>query len=301
MNTPSIALGGMGLEAVRGLPLAIPEEGFDSDLEERIEKARQIFFRTVGRMLTGFQYKGAFTQKDMDYVREQVRSFRLQPLAWSYLEDQRVRDIENCGHAVNYENMVATSIFGMLVARDFGMSESASREIGEGGSLHDIGKRYTPDFILYKGADRKSSGKLTPEEKKIMQLHVTDSVRALDGCGEYRPVIRAAATEHHMCISHNGNPNSKLESYGNKIDPRQPHLSARIIAPGDAVDSMVSGRYYRDSEECKFGNCIEHAISELDRESEISDRNPDGIHFDKRFVSLLKPYLERALHYQRHV
>ena len=295
MNTPSIALGELRLEAVRGLPLAIPEQSLDFDLEGRVERARQIFFKTVDRMMTGFQYKGAFTQRDMEYVRGMSRSFKLQPLAWSYLEDQRLRDIENCGHAVNYENMVATAIFGTLVARDFGMSESASRKIGEGGAQHDFGKRYTPDFILYK------PGKLTPQEKEIMHLHPEDGLRVLDECGESDPVVHACVGDHHLCISHNGNPDSKLESYGNQTDSRQPHLSARIITPGDAVDSMVSGRYYRNPEECKFGGCIEYAISELDRESEISDRNPDGIHFDRRFVALLKPYLERALHSQRYV
>ena len=102
--------------------------------------------------------------------------------------------------------------------------------IRRGCLLHDVGKIGTPVSILDK------VGRLTPEETKIMQEHVTIGRRILEpipGLTESMPIV----LQHHEWINGGGYP---FGLAGEEI-----HLHSRIAAVADCFDALVSDRPYR--------------------------------------------------------
>ncbi len=96
--------------------------------------------------------------------------------------------------------------------------------------LHDIGKIGVPESILNK------PGKLTPEEKGIMDKHPVigaEIVKNLYGF-ELSPVIR----HHHEWYNGNGYPDGLK---GDEIP-----LESRMMSVADAYDAMTSSRPYRE-------------------------------------------------------
>lgn len=102
--------------------------------------------------------------------------------------------------------------------------------IRRGCLLHDVGKIGTPVSILDK------AGKLTEEELKIMQEHVTIGGRILEpvpDLSEAMPIV----LQHHEWVNGGGYPQGLR---GDQIT-----LHARIVAVADCFDALVSDRPYR--------------------------------------------------------
>jgi putative nucleotidyltransferase with HDIG domain len=116
------------------------------------------------------------------------------------------------------------------IATAMGLAPRELDIIRRGCLLHDVGKIGTPVTILDK------AGKLTDEEMKIMQEHVTIGGRILEpipGLAESMPIV----LQHHEWVNGGGYPNG--------LAGREIRLHALIVAVADCFDALVSDRPYR--------------------------------------------------------
>ncbi len=116
------------------------------------------------------------------------------------------------------------------LAKRLGMTEDEQERIYYIALMHDIGKIGVPDSILNK------KGKLTDEERKIIQNHVKvggdilKDFTALEGIGD------GAKYHHERCDG---------KGYCMGLTREQIPMVARIIGVADSYDAMASDRCYR--------------------------------------------------------
>ncbi len=121
------------------------------------------------------------------------------------------------------------------------------RLIGISSALHDIGKVGIADSILLK------PGRLTPEERKQMQLHTLiggECLRQIEyrlGQSNFLQMAREIALAHHERWDGKGYPNGLA---GQGIP-----LSARIVSIADVYDALSSKRVYK--EPIPHGECVD--------------------------------------------
>ncbi len=103
--------------------------------------------------------------------------------------------------------------------------------------LHDIGKVGVPDAVLLK------PGRLTPEERLVMQTHAAIGADTIDAVLRHKPgarflkMARDIARSHHERWDGAGYP----DSIAGEIIP----LSARIMSVADVYDALTSRRIYK--------------------------------------------------------
>ncbi|MEE8589878.1 MAG: HD domain-containing phosphohydrolase, partial [Spirochaetia bacterium] len=138
-----------------------------------------------------------------------------------------LRDSETEHHCLR------VSSFVLKLARKMGLTEEDRlRDIEWGAFLHDIGKIGVPDSILMK------PGKLTEEERKIIQTHPVLGYQMLRKI----PFLKGAAAvvySHHESYDGSGYPQGLQ---GGDIP-----VSARLFAVADTIDAMTSDRPYRNA------------------------------------------------------
>ncbi|WP_438485919.1 HD-GYP domain-containing protein [Streptomyces sp. S186] len=152
----------------------------------------------------------------------------------------------------------------VLIARELGMAEDRLEVLRFAGILHDVGKLGVPTRVLRK------DGPLTPEERRIIELHPEyghEIVRGIGFLGE----ARAAILHHHERMDGSGYP------YG--LMGRQIPECARVVAVADAFDAMTSTRSYRRARP------VPAAVAEL--------RRCAGTQFDPRMVRALAAAVDR--------
>ncbi|WP_330298497.1 HD-GYP domain-containing protein [Streptomyces sp. NBC_00503] len=116
-----------------------------------------------------------------------------------------------------------------MIARELGMGEDRLEVVRIAGILHDVGKLGVPTRLLRK------DGPLTPEERRIIELHPEyghEMVRGIGFLGE----ARSAILHHHERVDGSGYP------YG--LTGEQIPVLARVVAVADAFDAMTSTRSY---------------------------------------------------------
>ena len=124
-----------------------------------------------------------------------------------------------------------------LAARCEDIDAEFTRNISLASSLHDIGKVGIPDSILLK------PGRLTPEERSMMQIHTViggeclDAIHARLGNNPFMHMARQIAYYHHERWDGNGYPH-QLKEYDIP-------LVARIVAVADVYDALTSKRPYK--------------------------------------------------------
>ncbi len=142
--------------------------------------------------------------------------------------------------------------------------------------LHDIGKVGVPDAVLLK------PGKLTPEERVLMQRHTVIGAATIDAVLHRSPgarfleMARDIARSHHERWDGAGYPDSLS---GNRIP-----LTARIMAVADVYDALTSERVY------KAAMPHDEAMKVL--------REGAGSHFDPGVIACLESVAE-AMYQQR--
>ncbi len=152
----------------------------------------------------------------------------------------------------------------VLIARELGMAEDRLDVVRFAGILHDVGKLGVPTRVLRK------DGPLTPEERRVIELHPEyghEIVRGIGFLGE----ARAAILHHHERMDGSGYP---YGLHGEEI----PEF-ARMVAVADAFDAMTSTRSYSRARP------VPTAVAELERCA--------GSHFDPRMVAALVRALDR--------
>jgi len=118
----------------------------------------------------------------------------------------------------------------LKIGRVLGLSQDEIDTLRRGGLLHDLGKLGIPSEILDK------PGKLTDEEKEIMQEHPQLGARILEPISAYVGVI-PMVLHHHERFEGTGYPDGLA---GGVIN-----LGARIFSVADTFDAITSNRPYR--------------------------------------------------------
>ncbi|MEU9289688.1 HD domain-containing phosphohydrolase [Streptomyces sp. NPDC048275] len=132
----------------------------------------------------------------------------------------------------------------MMIARELGMDDERAEVLRFAGILHDVGKLGVPTRLLRK------DGPLTPEERRVIELHPEyghEMVRGIGFLGE----ARSAILHHHERLDGSGYP------YG-LVGAQIPEF-ARVVAVADAFDAMTSTRSYRRARP------VSAAVEELER------------------------------------
>ena len=152
--------------------------------------------------------------------------------------------------------------FATLIAREMSLTEKEIEFLKLGGLIHDIGKIGIPDVILLKPSS------LTPEEYKVMKLHVEIGIELLKDA-DIPPESFDVLKFHQEKYNGSGYP------FG--LKGKEIPLLARIYTIADSFEAMIARRVYKRSKS------KETALAELE---ELA-----GIQFDPNIV----PYAVRAL------
>ena len=136
------------------------------------------------------------------------------------------RDPYTSGHSLRVASLA------VRIAEAMGFSAGKQRDVETAALLHDIGKIEA----VYTELLRKPSD-LTPEERKVIESHVTKGVELLEQLSSFSKNVIVGVKGHHERVDGRGYP---LGLKGNQIP-----LAARIIKVCDAIDAMLSDRPYR--------------------------------------------------------
>jgi putative two-component system response regulator len=130
------------------------------------------------------------------------------------------------------EHIVRMSLYCALLARLAGLDAERAELIRIASPMHDVGKIGIPDRILLK------PGRLTDDERKVMEAHAEMGYRILAGSGvELLDVAATMALTHHERIDGTGYPGGLK---GDEIP-----IEGRICAVADVFDALTSDRVYR--------------------------------------------------------
>ncbi len=149
------------------------------------------------------------------------------------------------------------AVLSMALAEFLGLAARDVRAFGIAGLLHDVGKTKIPIEVLTK------PGKLTDEERALMNEHPAAGARLLLDAEEDLDLAAVVAYEHHIMINGGGYP---ALAY-----PRACHHASRLVHVCDVYDALRTRRPYRDAWE------FERVLGYLGERS--------GLEFDPELVS----------------
>lgn len=138
------------------------------------------------------------------------------------------RDPYTSGHSLR------VSYLAKRIAETIGLPRSSVERVEQAALLHDIGKIES----LYTGILSKPAA-LTPEERAIIQSHVTKGEELLRNLSSFPEDVIQTVRHHHEREDGGGYPDGLV---GDQIP-----IGARIVNVCDAVDAMLSDRPYRSA------------------------------------------------------
>ena len=146
------------------------------------------------------------------------------------------------------------SVLTMALAEHLGLGARDVRTFGVAGLLHDLGKVRIPLEILNK------PGKLTDEERKVMQGHTVEGARLIITSDRELDLAAAVAYEHHIMINGGGYPTCHYH--------RDCHQASKLVHVCDVYDALRTNRPYRGAWESErvLGYIEEKAGTEFDKE-----------------------------------
>ncbi|MFN7883550.1 MAG: HD-GYP domain-containing protein, partial [bacterium] len=165
--------------------------------------------------------------------------------------------------------------FSRIIAQEIGLSPKEVEQVSKAALLHDVGKIheiFAP--ILMK------PGRLTPEERAIMELHPIKSAELVAKISELQDIVPAVRHHHE---------NWDGTGYPDRLQGKEIPLASRIIMFADTIDAMTTDRPYRKAlgeadvraELVKFSGTqfdphICAALLGSEKFSRIFDKNDDG-------------------------
>jgi len=146
------------------------------------------------------------------------------------------------------------AVLSMALAEFIGLSPREVRAFGIAGLLHDMGKIKVPYEILNK------PGKLTDEERLVMNSHPVEGARIILATEEHLDLAAVVAYEHHIRIDKGGYPALRSD--------RGCHHASNLVHVCDVFDALRTDRPYREawSTERSLGIIEEGAGPEFDSE-----------------------------------
>ncbi len=174
------------------------------------------------------------------------------------------RDPYTSGHSLR------VSQYARQIARELGLTPKVVDQIGTAALLHDVGKIYEEFAPLLR-----KEGRLTPEERMLMQAHPVRSADLAGTIGEFRGRVQGDIRNHHENFDGTGYPDGLS---GESIP-----IGARIIMIADTIDAMTTDRPYRKA------LTLQRALEELSKHA--------ARQFDPRLVDLVSqsPGIRRLL------
>jgi putative nucleotidyltransferase with HDIG domain len=125
------------------------------------------------------------------------------------------------------------AVLSMALAEFQGLGASDVRGFGIAGLLHDIGKIKIPLEVLTK------PGKLTDEERVLMNQHPAAGARLLLESDENLDLAIVVAYEHHIMLNGSGYPPLHYA--------RDCHDASKLVHVCDVYDALRTKRPYRDA------------------------------------------------------
>ena len=150
-------------------------------------------------------------------------------------QDVLMHDVEMIRNHDEYTfvHSVNVSAMAVIIGLAFDYDVDELKKLGLAALLHDIGKIKVDSALINK------PGKLTAEEKLIMNRHSQYTYELLRERSEIDEAVALSAYQHHEKFDGTGYPQGLK---GEEIVP-----FARIIAVADVYDALVTDRSYRKS------------------------------------------------------
>ena len=154
------------------------------------------------------------------------------------LEQARLEILDRLARAAEYrdddtgQHTVRVGRVAARLAQVLGLGGEEVELIRRAAPLHDIGKIGVPDAVLLK------EGRLTPEERSVMQTHTTIGARILSG--SQSPLLQLA---ERIAITHHERWDGAGYPAGLSRDDIP--LPGRIVAVADVFDSLTHERPYK--------------------------------------------------------
>lgn len=187
-----------------------------------------------------------------------VQNLRLQQATHELLELMvkhiEARDPYTSGHSQRVAQYART------VAKEAGVSARQVEEIATAALLHDLGKVYEEYAPLLR-----KEGRLTPEERLLLQTHPVKSAELISTISSLRGPIEKAVRHHHENYDGTGYPDG--------LAAEAIPFGARVIMIADTIDAMTTDRPYR------LALPFDRVVEEIRRHS--------GRQFDPRLVELV--------------
>jgi diguanylate cyclase (GGDEF)-like protein len=153
--------------------------------------------------------------------------------------------------------------YAVAIAETVGLPAEEVARIRNAAMMHDLGKIGVPDSVLLK------PGKLTDEERRVMEEHPLISVRILD---------QMSFLEHELPLIRHHHERWDGTGYPDAIAGHNIPLGARILAVADALDAITSNRAYR------VAKSVPEAMEII--------RSGAGTQFDPEVVNATKCWLQ---------
>lgn len=163
------------------------------------------------------------------------------------------RDPYTSGHSVRVAEYART------MARELGLSAKEVDSIETAALLHDVGKMYEEFVPLLR-----KEGRLTPEERVLMQSHPVRSAELVSTAAGLRGPVEEAVRHHHENFDGSGYPDG--------LAAAAIPIGARVIMVADTLDAMTTDRPYRRA------LTYDRVMQELSRHS--------GTQFDPKLVAI---------------
>jgi hypothetical protein len=146
------------------------------------------------------------------------------------------------------------AVLAMGLTEYLGLGSREIRQFGVAGLLHDLGKVKIPKEILVK------PGKLTDEERGVMQRHPVDGARLILERESRLETAAFVAYEHHIMIDGGGYPRLRYA--------RDCHYASKLVHVCDVYDALCTDRPYRPAWESErvLGYLAERVGQEFDPE-----------------------------------